>query len=200
MSYAHPGTDMAQAMAETVRYVNRARIHAAGTVNRSSCDSTPAASVGYLVLSSETKTITQIQDQALNRVGNVRSHRGRQQPPLAEASEQLSCVRPTATPFHGCPPTKSCRRLSDGNDRPVRGFETRQMPLVPTERDGSEAGTGHHRGEAGRVPADMVLGDKVTAKLIEDASDIPTGYAASERQTRSLSLSPSGPTPARSTW
>src|SRR3984893_16038757 len=66
----HPGTNMAQAMAETVSYVNRARsFMPTGTVPpfimRFDAGSVP---VGYLVFSSKTKTIGQIQDQALNYV------------------------------------------------------------------------------------------------------------------------------------
>ena len=68
--YFHPGTDMAQAMAETIGYVNRARAFMPpGTVSpfimRFDTGSVP---VGYLVLSSETKTIGEIQDQALFKV------------------------------------------------------------------------------------------------------------------------------------
>ena len=68
--YFHPGTDMAQAMAETVGYVNRARAFMPpGTVPpfimRFDTGSVP---VGYLVLSSETKSIGEIQDQALFKV------------------------------------------------------------------------------------------------------------------------------------
>src|SRR5215213_3969686 len=68
--YFHPGTDMAQAMGETVGYVNRSRAFMPpGTVNpfimRFDTGSVP---VGYLVMSSETKTIGQIQDQALFKV------------------------------------------------------------------------------------------------------------------------------------
>src|SRR5437870_6928363 len=68
--YFHPGTDMAQAMAETIQYVNRSRAFMPpGTVPpfvmRFDTGSVP---VGYLVLSSQTKTISEIQDQALNRV------------------------------------------------------------------------------------------------------------------------------------
>src|ERR1019366_5880420 len=64
------GTDMAQAMAETIQYVNRSRAFMPpGTVPpfvmRFDTGSVP---VGYLVLASETKTITEIQDQALNKV------------------------------------------------------------------------------------------------------------------------------------
>ena len=68
--YFHPGTDMAQAMAETINYVNRSRAFMPpGTVPpfvmRFDTGSVP---VGYLVLSSATKTIAEIQDQALFKV------------------------------------------------------------------------------------------------------------------------------------
>src|SRR6202034_1708908 len=68
--YFHPNTNMAQAMAETVQYVNRARAFMpAGTVGpfcmRFDTGSVP---VGYLVLSSETKNIGEIQNQALFKV------------------------------------------------------------------------------------------------------------------------------------
>src|SRR2546425_1621817 len=66
----HPGTDMAQAMSETVQYVNRARAFMPpGTVPpfimRFDAGSVP---VGNLVFSSETRTVAQLQDAALNLV------------------------------------------------------------------------------------------------------------------------------------
>jgi len=66
----HPGTDMAQAMAETVAYVNRARAFMPpGTVppfvTRFDAGSVP---VGDLVLSSETRSVAEMQDAALNLV------------------------------------------------------------------------------------------------------------------------------------
>ncbi len=68
--YFHPGTNMAQAMAETINYVNRARAFmppgtVAPFVMRFDTGSVP---VGYLVLSSETRSIAEIQDLALFRV------------------------------------------------------------------------------------------------------------------------------------
>src|SRR6266700_6872731 len=65
-----PGTDMAQAMAETIAYVNRARAFMPpGTVppfvTRFDAGSVP---VGHLVFSSDTRTVPEIQDAALNRV------------------------------------------------------------------------------------------------------------------------------------
>jgi multidrug efflux pump subunit AcrB len=66
----HPGTDMSQAMAETINYVNRSQAFMPpGTVSpfvmRFDTGSVP---VGRLVFSSETRTIAEIQDIALMRV------------------------------------------------------------------------------------------------------------------------------------
>ena len=65
--FFHPGTNMAQAMAETIGYVTRARAFMPpGTVSpfvtRFDAGSVP---VGYLVLSRESKSIGEIKDQAL---------------------------------------------------------------------------------------------------------------------------------------
>src|SRR3954451_8323086 len=66
----HPGTDMAQAMAETVAYVNAAKAFMpVGTlppfITRFDAGSVP---VGNLVFSSETRSVTEMQDAALNLV------------------------------------------------------------------------------------------------------------------------------------
>jgi multidrug efflux pump subunit AcrB len=66
----HPGTDMSQAMSETVAYVNRSRAFMPpGTVPpfvmRFDAGSVP---VGDLVFSSPTRTVGEMQDLALNRV------------------------------------------------------------------------------------------------------------------------------------
>lgn len=66
----HPGTDMSQAESETIAYVNRARAFMPpGTVPpfiiRFDAGSVP---VGYLVFSSQTRTLGEIQDLALNRI------------------------------------------------------------------------------------------------------------------------------------
>src|SRR5437763_13069088 len=68
--YFHPGTNMAQAMAETVSYVNRAQsFMPPGTVPpfimRFDAGSVP---VGYLVFESKPQSIGEIQDKALNFV------------------------------------------------------------------------------------------------------------------------------------
>src|SRR6266496_6779456 len=66
----YPGTDMSQAMSETVAYVNRARAFMPpGTVPpfvmRFDAGSVP---VGNLVFSSETRSVSEMQDAALNLV------------------------------------------------------------------------------------------------------------------------------------
>ena len=66
----YPGTDMSQAMAETVSYVNRARAFMPpGTVppfvTRFDAGSVP---VGNLVFSSDTRSVGELQDAALNTV------------------------------------------------------------------------------------------------------------------------------------
>ena len=68
--YFHPGTDMAQALAETVAQVNRARAFMPpGTVPpvvlRQDAGSMP---VGYVTFSSDTRSLGEIQDLALFRV------------------------------------------------------------------------------------------------------------------------------------
>src|SRR5438876_9684014 len=66
----HPGTDMSAALAETINYANRARAFMPpGTVPpfvmRFDAGS---VAVGYLTFSSETRTVGQMQDAALNLV------------------------------------------------------------------------------------------------------------------------------------
>jgi multidrug efflux pump subunit AcrB len=66
----YPGTDMSQAMSETVSYVNRARAFmppgaVPPFVTRFDAGSVP---VGYLAFASPTRTVGQIQDLALNTI------------------------------------------------------------------------------------------------------------------------------------
>jgi len=110
----HPETDMSQALAQTVGYVDRARAFMPpGTVSpfimRFDAGSVP---VGYLVFSSATRSVAEIQDLALNRVRPLfATLPGVSAPlPLVELHERLSSVLtliasvPTA-----CRPRKSSR-------------------------------------------------------------------------------------------
>jgi multidrug efflux pump subunit AcrB len=184
--FFHPGTDMAQAMAETVGYVNRSRAFMPpGTVNpfimRFDTGSVP---VGYLVLSSETKTIGQIQDQALFKVRPMfAAIEGVSAPPPFGGSQRTVVVRadPRRLEAYKLSADHVVQALSAGNTIAPSGQlrEPTRMPLVPSNAmvvRPEELGTIQLK--PGVFLRDVVKRDPVTDKpLIEDASDIPTGYA-----------------------
>jgi multidrug efflux pump subunit AcrB len=184
--YFHPGTDMSQAMAETVGYVNRSRAFMPpGTVPpfimRFDTGSVP---VGYLVLSSETKTIGEIQDQALFKVRPMfASIPGVSAPPPFGGNQRTVVVRADPDRMRGLnlSPDDVVRALSTGNTISPSGniYTTTTMPLVPSNAMVVQP---QDLGNIGIKPGvflrDVVLRDPKTGKpQIEDATDIPTGYA-----------------------
>jgi len=184
--YFHPGTDMAQAMGETVGYVNRSRAFMPyGTVPpfimRFDTGSVP---VGYLTLSSETKTIGQIQDQALFKVRPMFSSiPGVSAPPPFGGNQRTIVVRadPSRLRAYDVSAEQVVQALVAGNSISPSGNARiqEQMPIVPVNSMVVKPD------EIGDIPLkpgvylkDVVRHDPVTDKpLIEDASDIPTGYA-----------------------
>lgn len=94
--FFHPGTDMSQALAQTVSYVERARAFMPpGTVPpfvmRFDAGSVP---VGQLVLSSETRPTEEVQDLALNRVRPMFAKiPGVSAPPPFGASQRTVVIR-----------------------------------------------------------------------------------------------------------
>src|SRR4051812_43706870 len=118
--YFHPGTNMAQAMAETIGYVTRSRAFMPpGTVSpfitRFDAGSVP---VGYLVLSSETKTIGEIQDQALFKVRPMfASLPGVSAPPPFGGNQRTVVVRvdPDRLRSYKMSPDEVVNALSAGN-------------------------------------------------------------------------------------
>src|SRR6266704_812579 len=118
--FFHPDTNMAQAMAETIQYVNRSRAFMPpGTVPpfvmRFDTGSVP---VGYLVLSSEAKTITEIQDKALNKVRPMfASIPGVSAPPPFGGSARAIVLRadPDALRKYNASPEKVIAALTSGN-------------------------------------------------------------------------------------
>src|SRR5882724_3617190 len=118
--YFHPGTDMAQAMAETVGYVNRSRAFMPpGTVQpfimRYDTGSVP---VGYLVLKSKTKTVGQIQDQALFKVRPMfAAIEGVSAPPPFGGNQRTVVVRadPDRLRAYGVSPEDVVQALAAGN-------------------------------------------------------------------------------------
>src|SRR5436309_2451852 len=184
--FFHPGTDMAQALAETVGYVNRSRAFMPpGTVNpfimRFDTGSVP---VGYLVLSSETKTVGQIQDQALFKVRPIfASIPGVSAPPPFGGNQRTVVIRadPKKLQHHNLSPDDVVRAVAEGNAiSPSGNVRTADaMPIVPVN------GMVVHPKELGEVTVrpgvlvrDLVVRHPETKEpLIEDASDIATGYA-----------------------
>ena len=94
--YFHPGTDMSQALAQTVSYVDRARAFmppgtVAPFVVRFDAGTVP---VGQLVFSSETRSVGEIQDLALNRVRpTFATLPGVSAPPPFGASQRTVVIR-----------------------------------------------------------------------------------------------------------
>jgi multidrug efflux pump subunit AcrB len=94
--YFQPGTDMSQALAQTVSYVDRARAFmppgtVAPFVVRFDAGTVP---VGQLIFSSETKTVGEIQDLALNRVRpTFATLPGVSAPPPFGASQRTVVIR-----------------------------------------------------------------------------------------------------------
>lgn len=184
--YFHPGTDMAQALAETVGYVNRSRAFMPpGTVPPFIMRfDTGSAAVGYFVLSSETKTIGQIQDQALNRVRpRFAAIPGVSAPPPFGGNQRTMVIRADPDRLRACEISADdvVKALSAGNSISPSGAIRNQerMPLVPVN---TMAVTPKDFGDIPVKPGvfirDVVVRNPATGDpLIEDATDIPTGYA-----------------------
>src|SRR5262245_7404299 len=94
--FFHPGTDMSQALAQTVSYVDRARAFmppgtVAPFVVRLDAGTVP---VGQLVFSSDTRSVGEIQDLALNRVRpTFATIPGVSAPPPFGASQRTVVIR-----------------------------------------------------------------------------------------------------------
>jgi multidrug efflux pump subunit AcrB len=177
--FFHPDTDMAQAMAETMAYVTRSRAFMPpGTVSpfvmRFDTGSVP---VGYLVLRSETKSIGEIQDQALFRVRPMfASLPGVSAPPPFGGNQRTIVVKvdPDRLRAYHTSPEEVVAALGEGNTISPSGNARvgDLMPIVPTNamlKDPQQLGSIPLR------PGENVYLRDVA--VIEDGSDIPSGYA-----------------------
>ena len=176
----HPGTNMAQAMAETINYVNRSRaMMPPGTVPpfvmRFDTGSVP---VGYLVLSSGTKTIAEIQDQALFKVRPMFSSLpGVSAPPPFGGSARSIVIRanPDRLRAFGLSPDDVIGALTKGNTISPSGNVRLgdSYPSVPTNAMVRDIR------DLGQIP--LTTGAQTVylrdIGSIEDASDMTTGYA-----------------------
>ncbi|MHB8736946.1 MAG: efflux RND transporter permease subunit, partial [Terriglobales bacterium] len=177
--FFHPGTNMAGAMAETVQYVNRARAFMPpGTVGpfvmRFDTGSVP---VGYLVLSSKTKSIGEIQNDALFKVRPMfASLPGVSAPPPFGGNQRTIVINvdPKRLQAYNLSAQDVVKALASGNLISPSGNARikDQMPIVPVNamvKDPKDLGSIPLRpGE------NIYLRDLAT---IEVSTDIPSGYA-----------------------
>jgi multidrug efflux pump subunit AcrB len=177
----HPGTNMAQAMAETVSYVNRARAFMPpGTVPpfimRFDAGSVP---VGNLVFSSETRTVPEIQDAALNRVRPLfATLPGVSAPPPFGGSARSIVIHadPDRLRAYNMAPDEVVSALSAANTITPSGNVRigNMMPIVPTNATVSNIQ------DLETVPIRTGSAQTVFIRdigTVEDSSDIATGYA-----------------------
>src|SRR5262245_19786877 len=181
--FFHPGTDMAQAMAETMAYVTRSRAFMPpGTVPpfvmRFDTGSVP---VGFLVLSSETKSIKDIQDDALFKVRPMfASLPGVSAPPPFGGNQRtiVISVDPDRLQALRASPDDIVAALAAGNTIASAGnIRTKDlMPIVPLNsipEDPLDLGKIMLR-PGGKAFLRDVLDRN---KIIKDDQDIPTGAA-----------------------
>lgn len=116
----HPGTNMSEALAQTISYVNRARAFMPpGTVSpfviRYDAGTLP---VGYMVFSSPSRTLAEIQDLALNRVRPVfATLSGVSSPPPFGGNQRTIVinVEPQKLQAYGLSPESVVKALTSGN-------------------------------------------------------------------------------------
>jgi multidrug efflux pump subunit AcrB len=179
--FFHEGTNMSQAVAETVAQVNRSRAFMPpGTVPpfvvRFDGGSVP---VGYLVFSSETRALGEIQDLALNRVRPMfGTLPGVSAPPPFGGSQRTVVVRvdPDRLRAYRMSGDEVVRALSRGNvvtpSGNVRiGDFTQMVPVNSVVRNVQELL---------EIPVRVGAGPSVFLRdigYVEDGSDILTSYA-----------------------
>jgi multidrug efflux pump subunit AcrB len=177
----HAGTDMAQALAETINYANRARAFMPpGTVPpfvlRFDAGSVP---VGNLVFTSESRTVGELQDLALNRVRPLfATLPGVSAPPPFGASQRTIVVRvdPQKLRSYNISIDELVDAVNTANTLSPSGNALigTKLPMVPVNtivRNIKELETVPVR--TGTYPAVFVR----DIASVEDSTDIPTGFA-----------------------
>src|ERR1700720_90529 len=177
----HPGTNMAQATAETVSYVDRARAFMpTGTVPpfvmRFDAGSVP---VGDLVFSSKTKTVAELQDAALFKVRPLfATLPGVSAPPPFGSSQRTIVINadPGKLRAYNMSPDEVVQALSAGNTiNPSGNVGIGDiLPMVPINSvvsDFKELNNIPIRSQGTRTIFIRDIGS------VEDGADIQTGYA-----------------------
>ena len=177
----YPGTDMSQALAQTISYVNRARAFmppgtVAPFVIRFDAGTVP---VGYIVFSSETRTVGQIQDLALNRVRPAfATLPGVTSPPPFGGNQRtiVVTVNPDRLRSYNMSPDEVVQAINNGNTlQPAGNVRTGSLLRIAQ----SDAITPNIQTLAD-LPIRTGAGPTVylhDVGAIQDSTDIPTGYA-----------------------
>jgi multidrug efflux pump subunit AcrB len=177
----HPGTDMTQALAQTISYVDRARAFMPyGTVPpfvmRFDAGSVP---VGYLVFSSDTRSVGEIQDLALNRVRPLfATLPGVSAPPPFGGNQRTIVIRvdPDRLRAYRMPPEEVIKAVGAGNIiLPSGNVRTGELNrIVPTNA------VVRNISDLLDLPIRVGAGPTVFLRdlgTVEDSTDILTGYA-----------------------
>jgi multidrug efflux pump subunit AcrB len=177
----HPGTDMSQALAQTIGYVNRARAFMPpGTVGpfimRFDAGTVPA---GYLVFSSDQRSLGEIQDLALNRVRpQFATLPGLTSPPPFGGSQRTIVIRvdPDRLRSYGMAPDEVIQAVRQGNVIMPSGSinigdETRITPVNSVVTNINDLLQLPIRTGAGPPIFIRDIGS------VTDSTDIPTAYA-----------------------
>jgi multidrug efflux pump subunit AcrB len=177
----HPGTNMAQAVAETVSYVDRARAFMpTGTVPpfvmRFDGGSVP---VGNLVFSSQTKTVAELQDAALFKVRPLfATLPGVSAPPPFGSSQRTIVVRADSAKLraYNMSPDEVVRALSAGNTVSPSGNVRigDLLPMVPVN-----SVVGNYK-DLNNIPIRSQGTQTIFIRdigVVDDGADIQTGYA-----------------------
>ena len=177
----YPGTNMSEALAQTISYVNRARAFMPpGTVSpfviRFDAGTVP---VGYVVLSSETRTVGEIQDLALNRVRPAfATLPGLTSPPPFGGNQRTMVVsiNPDRLRAYNMSPDEVAQAVNNGNIlQPAGNVRTGSLLRIAQ----SDSVTLNIQSLAD-LPVRTGSGPTVYLRdiaTIQDTSDIPTGYA-----------------------
>jgi multidrug efflux pump subunit AcrB len=177
----HPGTDMSEALSQTIGYVNRSRAFMPpGTVGpfimRFDAGTVP---VGYLVFRSDSRSLGEIQDLALNRVRpQFATLPGLTSPPPFGGSQRTIVIRvdPDRLRSYGMAPDEVIRAVAAGNVIMPSGSvnigdQTRISPM------NSVVGTIDDLLE---LPIRTGAGPPISIRdvgSVSDSTDVPTAYA-----------------------
>ncbi len=177
----HPGTNMSDALAQTISYVNRARAFMPpGTVSpfviRYDAGTLP---VGYMVFSSPSRTLAEIQDLALNRVRPVfATLPGVSSPPPFGGNQRTIVINvdPQKLQAYGLSPEMVVQALTSGNSiQPAGNADIGAMhTLVTTDS------TVVQISDLLSIPLKLGSGASVYIRdvgSVSDSSDLLAGYA-----------------------